>query len=99
MVKKKQHRLVEEMDSLDVGWSMQPLSSWMGDIGIDNKTSFNELADDQQPSNQAAGTEMQQQSYSLTETVLISAALLIIIIGTIVGNILVCVAVCLVRRL
>ncbi|XP_046453765.1 LOW QUALITY PROTEIN: uncharacterized protein LOC124201646 [Daphnia pulex] len=39
------------------------------------------------------------ENYSLTETILISAALLFIIVGTVVGNILVCVAVCLVRRL
>ena len=38
-------------------------------------------------------------SYSLIETVALSAVLLVIIVGTIVGNILVCVAVCLVRRL
>lgn len=37
--------------------------------------------------------------HTLAETILISAALLIIIVGTIVGNILVCTAVCLVRRL
>jgi hypothetical protein len=39
------------------------------------------------------------ENYSLTETILISAALLFIIVGTVVGNILVCVAVCLVHRL
>lgn len=37
--------------------------------------------------------------YGFLETVLISGVLLIIIVGTIVGNILVCTAVCLVRRL
>ena len=37
--------------------------------------------------------------YGFLEMVLISGALLIIIVGTIVGNILVCTAVCLVRRL
>jgi hypothetical protein len=39
------------------------------------------------------------ENYSLTQTILISAALLFIIVGTVVGNILVCTAVCLVRRL
>ena len=39
------------------------------------------------------------ESYSLMETIALSAVLLVIIVGTIVGNILVCVAVCLVRRL
>ena len=37
--------------------------------------------------------------YGLLSTVLISAALLFIVVGTVVGNILVCTAVCLVRRL
>lgn len=88
--------------SMDIGW-LQPLPSWStGENGI-NQTSSLEL-DDQQPVGVINGDDTMDptapaQSYSLTETLLISAALLIIIVGTIVGNILVCTAVCLVRRL
>lgn len=45
------------------------------------------------------GMILPKESYGLLETILLSGALLIIIVGTIVGNILVCTAVCLVRRL
>ena len=45
------------------------------------------------------GMILPKESYGLLETILLSGALLVIIVGTIVGNILVCTAVCLVRRL
>lgn len=84
---------------MDIGW-LEPLPSWSTDDI--NQTSFELLGDLEQPAiikgAMEAGTGS-TESYSLTETVLISAALLIIIVGTIVGNILVCTAVCLVRRL
>ena len=44
-------------------------------------------------------TESEMTPYSMGETLFLSMTLLIIIVGTIVGNILVCTAVCLVSRL
>lgn len=87
------------VNSMDVGWLLHSSSSWSTGDTINQSES--QPADDQagQVMNGGGETDDAVTAYSLTETVLISAALLIIIVGTIIGNILVCTAVCLVRRL
>ena len=78
---------------MDAGWRS---SSWLT-ADVINQSESDDLAS--QVVNGETDESAMLASYSLTETILISAALLTIIFGTIIGNILVCTAVCLVRRL
>jgi hypothetical protein len=94
-----------EVDGPVIGWNSWRHFSWLtmasdssANLIVNRNLTGHDLDGTIAVTNAGAPTGM-MENYSLTETILISAVLLFIIVGTVVGNILVCVAVCLVRRL
>jgi hypothetical protein len=85
------------MDPSAGGWNVHLMT--IGEA-INNRTSYySNLAAEEDGATNRITSSSPSAGYSLVSTILISAALLFIIVGTVVGNILVCTAVCLVRRL